>query len=291
MRQRLPEDVATDRPAAPAPRTVVHLAKREGWPGFGFAGLWRDRELLWFLAQRDLKVRYKQTFFGAAWAVGQPLLTMLVFTMIFGRIAELPSEGLPYSVFVLGGLVPWGLVASGVPAASVSLLSNVPLITKVRIHNLLVPAATVLGSVVDLAVAIVLLVVVAAIQGVTPGVELLALPLFVALDVAVVLGVGLLLASINVLFRDVRYVVPFGVQLWLFLTPVVYPTAEVDGALRWLYGLNPMVAVVEGFRWSVLGAGSELGSVLPSGVVGAVLLLLLGAYTFRRIEPRFADVV
>jgi len=284
------EQVASDSPA-PAPPTVVRLAKREGWPGFGFVGLWRDRELLWFLAQRDLKVRYKQTFFGAAWAIGQPLLTMLVFTLIFGRIAELPSEGLPYSVFVLSGLVPWGLVASGVPASSVSLLSNVPLITKVRIHNMLIPAATVLGSVVDFAIAIVLLLGVALIQGVRPGIQLLALPLFVLLDIAVVLGVGLLLASVNVLFRDIRYVVPFGVQLWLFLTPVVYPTDEVSGALRWLYGLNPMVGVVEGFRWSVLGTGSNLGEVLPASIGGAVVLLLAGAYMFRRIEPRFPDVV
>ena len=270
---------------------VVRLAKREGWPGFGFVGLWHDRELLWFLTQRDLKVRYKQTFFGAAWALGQPLITMLVFTLIFGRIADLPSEGLPYSVFVLAGLVPWGLVASGVPAASMSLLSNVPLITKVRIHNMLVPAATVLGSIVDLGIAMVLLVVVAGFHGIAPQPELLALPLFVALDIAVVLGVGLLLASVNVLFRDIRYLVPFGVQLWLFLTPVVYPAGEIEGGLRWLYALNPMVGVVEGFRWSVLGAGGELGHVLPFSVVGAVVLLLVGAYTFRRIEPRFPDVV
>ena len=286
----MPDHAASDDRVAHAP-SVVRLAKREGWPGFGFVGLWQDRELLWFLAQRDLKVRYKQTFFGAAWAIGQPLITMLVFTVIFGRIADMPSEGLPYSVFVLGGLVPWGLVASGVPATSVSLLSNVPLITKVRIHNLLVPAATVLGSIVDFAIAIVLLLVVAGISGIFPGPEILALPLFIALDVSIVLGVGLLLSSVNVMFRDIRYIVPFAVQLWLFLTPVVYPTSEVDGAIRWLYAINPMVGVVEGFRWSVLGEGEELASVLPASVIGAVAILLVGAYTFRRLEPKFADVV
>ena len=285
----MPDHVAIDR-AEPAP-AVVRLAKREGWPGFGFVGLWKDRELLWFLALRDLKVRYKQTFFGAAWAIGQPLITMVVFTVIFGRIADMPSEGLPYGVFVLAGLVPWGLVASGVPSASVSLLSNVPLITKVRIHNLLIPAATVLGSLVDFAIAIGLLLVVAALSGIFPGPEILALPLFVALDLCIVLGVGLLLSSINVMFRDIRYVVPFAVQLWLFLTPVVYPTNEVDSALRWLYAINPMVGVVEGFRWSVLGTGDELASVLPASVVGAVAILLFGAYTFRRLEPTFPDVV
>jgi lipopolysaccharide transport system permease protein len=285
---RRTQPVPEEGVAAPA---VVRLGRSEGWRGFGFVDLWHDRELLWFLAQRDLKVRYKQTFFGAAWALGQPLVTMLVFTLVFDRIADLPSDGLPYEVFVLGGLVPWGLVSSGVPAASVSLLSNVPLITKVRIHNLLLPASTVLGSLVDFGIAIALLLVVAALNGVFPGPQIVALPLFVALDVAIVLGIGLLLSSVNVLFRDVRYVVPFAVQTWLFLTPVVYPTNEVADSIRWLYALNPMVGVVEGFRWSVLGTGSELGSVLPISVVGAVVLLATGSIVFRRIEPRFADVV
>lgn len=272
-------------------QSVVRLERTDGWRGFGFRDLWRDRELLWFLAQRDLKVRYKQTFFGAAWAIAQPMITMFVFTVIFGRLADLPSQGLPYSVFVLGGLVPWGLVASAVPSTSVSLLSNVALITKVRIHNMLVPAATVLAALVDLAIAIALLVVYAAGHGVYPGPEILALPLFVALDAAVVFGVGLLLASVNVLYRDIRYAVPFGVQVWLFLTPVVYPVGEVDASIRWLYGLNPMVAVVEGFRWSVLGASTHLGDVIITGALGAIALLLGGAYVFRRIEPSFADVV
>ena len=283
------DDGAAERP--PASSQVVRLAPRPGFRGFGFGELWRERELLWFLAQRDLKVRYKQTLLGAAWAVGQPLVTMVVFTLIFGRLADLPSEGLPYEVFVLGGLVPWGLVATGVPATSMSLLSNVSLITKVRVPNMVLPAASVAGAVVDLAIAVVLLLVVAAGFDVYPGPELVALPVFVALAVAIVFGIGLLLAAVNVLFRDVRYVVPFAVQTWLFLTPVVYPTTEVDGAVRWLYALNPMVGVVEGFRWSALGAGSELGEVLPVSVAGAILLVLAGAYVFRRIEPRFADVV
>jgi lipopolysaccharide transport system permease protein len=285
------DDGASVRAPAPVSPPVVRLQKTEGWPGFGFADLWRDRELLWFLTQRDLKVRYKQTFFGAAWAIAQPLVTMLVFTVVFGRIADLPSEHLPYSVFVLGGLVPWGLVASGVPSTSVSLLSNVPLITKVRIHNMLVPAGTVLASLVDLAIAIALLVVFAGAHGIWPGPEIVALPLFVALDIAIVFGVGLLLSSINVLYRDIRYAVPFGVQVWLFLTPVVYPAGEVSSSLRWLFALNPMAGVIEGFRWSVLGTGDQLADVLPASIVGAAILLLGGAYVFRRIEPSFADVV
>jgi lipopolysaccharide transport system permease protein len=286
----VPDEVATERSTS-ASAEVVRFAPSSGFRGFGFVELARERELLWFLAQRDLKVRYKQTFFGAAWAIGQPVITMVVFTLIFGRLAGLPSEGLPYPVFVLAGLVPWGLVATGVPATSVSLLSNVPLITKVRIPNMVVPAASVVGSLVDFAIAIVLLLALAAGYGITPGPEVLTLPFFVVLAVAIVFGIGLLLSSINVLFRDVRYVVPFAVQTWLFLTPVVYPTGEVDGAVRWIYALNPMVGVVEGFRWAALGVRGELASVLPVSVVGAALLLVGGAYVFRRIEPRFPDVV
>ena len=285
----MPDDAPAE--VADVPPTVVRLEKTEGFRGFGFADLWHDRELLAFLAQRDLKVRYKQTFFGAAWALAQPLTMMLVFTFVFGRVAEIPSEGIPYEVFVLSGLVPWGVVSSGVPSSSTSLLSNVPLLTKVRIHTMLVPAATVAAGVVDFLIAIVLLLLFAAGFGHFPGPELLALPVFVVLDVMIVFGIGLLLSSVSVLFRDIRYAVPFLVQVWLFLTPVVYPLDQVSGSLRWLYGLNPMVGVVEGFRWSVLGHGEHLAQVLPVSLVGAVLLLLLGAHVFRRLEPSFADVV
>lgn len=270
---------------------VVRLAPGAGFRRFGLDDLWHERELLWFLTQRDLKIRYKQTVFGAAWAVGQPLVMMFVFTLVFDRIARVPSEGLPYQVFVLGGLVPWTLVATGVPTASASLLSNVALITKVRIANIVLPAATVLGTLVDVAISIVLLVIVAAGYGIYPSARILTLPAFIALGVAIVFGVGLVLASINVLFRDVRYVVPFAVQAWLFLTPVVYPTRQIDGSLRWLFALNPMVGVVEGVRWSTLGTGSELALVLPVSAIAACVLVVCGTYVFRRIEPRFADVV
>jgi len=277
--------------AAPAPPGVVRVARREGWRGFGFVELWLDRELLIFLAARDLKVRYKQTFFGAAWAVGQPLITMLVFTFVFGHLAKVGSEHLPYSVFALGGLVPWGLAASAVPTASLSLISNVPLITKVRIHNMLVPTATVVAGILDLAIAIVLLVVYAGAHGIWPGPEVVALPLFIALDVAIVVGVSLLLSAVTVIYRDIRYAVPFIVQIWLFLTPIAYPASRIKGGVRWLYALNPMVGVIEGFRWSMLGASQHLGSLLPVSVLGAVILSLGGAYVFRRLEPLFPDVV
>lgn len=283
--------VAVRSASTPPPIPVTRLEKATGWRGFGFADLWHSRELLFFLALRDVKVRYKQTFFGAAWAVAQPLITMVVFTLVFGRLAELPSEGVPYSVFVLAGVVPWSMVASGTPTTASSLLANSALITKVRIHSVVVPVAAVLGNLLDLGIAILLLLGYAALSGVLPGWELMALPVFVLLGIVIVTGVGLLLSSVSVLYRDVRYVVPFGVQVWLFLTPVVYPTREVDEGVQWLYSLNPMVGVVEGFRWSVIGTGNELGTALPASVVGAVLLLLAGAFVFRRLEPIFADAV
>lgn len=270
---------------------VVRVERSEGWRGFGLVELWRSRELLAFLSLRDVKVRYKQTFFGAAWAVGQPLATMVVFTLIFGRLAHLPSNGMPYSVFVLAGLVPWGLVTGNVPTAATSLISNVPLLTKVRIHNMLVPTATIIGGLVDLAVAIVLLVLFAGAHGIWPGPEILLLPFFIALEVCVVLGVSLFFAAVSVLYRDIRYVVPFAVQLWLFLTPVVYPSGSVHGAVRVAYLLNPMVFAIEGVRWAVLGTSEPLGSIAPAGIVGALAFLLAGAYVFRRLEPIFADVV
>jgi lipopolysaccharide transport system permease protein len=272
-------------------RDVVRFAPGASFRRFGLGDIWYHRELLWFLTQRDLKIRYKQTVFGAAWAVGQPLVMMFVFTLVFHRIARVPSEGVPYQVFVLAGLVPWSLVSSGIPQASTSFVSNVALITKVKIANVTLPAAAVLGTIVDLGIQLVLLLVVAAGYGIYPGPELLALPLFLVLGIAIVFGIGVLLAAINVMFRDVKYIVPFAIQAWLFLTPVVYPTREIHSSFRWLYALNPMVGVVEGVRWSVLGAGSDLATVLPISAVAACVLVALGMYVFRRIEPRFADVV
>lgn len=280
-----------DIPADDVAPSVTRVQKHVGWRGLGLRDLWVSRELLWFLALRDIKVRYKQTFFGAAWAIGQPLATMAVFTLIFGRLAKLPSEGAPYSVFVLAGLVPWGLVTGNLPGAAASLVSNVGLITKVRIHNMLVPAAVVMAGIADVLVASVLVVAVAAGHGIYPAPRLALLPVFIAIEVVVVLGVSLLLSSVTVLYRDIRYVVPFAVQLWLFLTPVVYPSSEVQGAVRWLFLMNPMVFAIEGFRWAVLGTHAPFGAVAPIGAAAAVVALVLGCYVFRRLEPTFADAV
>lgn len=271
-------------------QSVIRLEATTGFRGFALKDAWRARELLIFLTERDLRVRYKQTFFGAAWAVAQPVITMVLFTLIFGRLAGLPSEGVPYPVFVLAGTVPWGLVASGLTTASTSLVSNQSLIKKVYIHKMLVPASALLAHVVDVAVAVVVLVAVAAAYGIWPSPRLLVLPVVLLIGVAIVLGMALALSAVNVVFRDVRFVVPFFVQAWMFGTPVAYSLTAVDGAYRWWFALNPFVGVVEGARWAVLGTSNNLPLYLGSAAGGAVVLLVLGGYVFRRLEPSFADV-
>jgi lipopolysaccharide transport system permease protein len=269
----------------------MRIEPRSGWTGFVTREAWQSRELLVFLAERDLRVRYKQTFFGALWAIGQPLLTMVVFTLVFGRVAKLPSQGIPYAILALGGTVPWSLVAGGLANASNSLVQNEALITKVYIPKMLLPAATILATLVDTMVALTLLVIVAAFYGVWPSWHILALPLFIALGAAIVFGLGLLLSAVNVVYRDVRYVVPYLIQAWLFASPVGYAMSAVDSRLRPWFAINPMTGVIEGFRWSVLGTHAQLGLFVTASVIGAVVLLIVGGLLFRRLEPSFADVV
>lgn len=272
----------------PAP---IRIEARTGWPGFGLREAWEWRELLVFLVERDVRVRYKQTVFGATWAVAQPVITMVLFTVVFGRVAGLPSEGVPYPLFSLAGTVPWALVAGGLTAASASLVQNEALVKQVYVHKMLVPASSVLANVVDVLIAIVVLVCVAAGYGYWPSPRLLVLPALVALGVAVVLGVALVLCAVNVLYRDVRILLPYVIQVWLFATPVAYSVTAVDEENRWLFALNPLVGVVEGVRWAVLGTGNDLPLYLASSVGGAAVGLLFGGYVFRRLEPSFADVV
>lgn len=269
---------------------ILRLEPTRGWRGFALKEAWRSRELLVFLAERDLRVRYKQTFFGAAWAIAQPVISMLLFTLVFGRVAKLPSAGLPYALLALSGTVPWMLVASGVSSATTSLVGNPSLISKVYVHKMLLPAATVLATLADLAIAIVLLIVVAGFYDVWPTWHLLVLPFFILLGTCIVLGVGMLLAAVNIVYRDVRYVVPYLVQAWLFATPVAYAVTALDDDVQWWFALNPFTGIVEGFRWSVLGTGSHLPLFVSTSVVGAILMLVGGAYVFRRLEPIFADV-
>lgn len=270
---------------------IVVVRPTRGLRGVQLRELWDSWELLLFLAWRDVKVRYKQTVLGAAWAVLQPLLTMLVFTLFFGRLAGLPSDGLPYSLFAYTALVPWQFCALAVTQASNSLVANQNLITKVYFPRLLVPLAAVLASFVDFAVAMVLVAGMMAYHGIAPTAAVAALPLLTLLAAATALGVGLWLSALNVQYRDVRYAIPFVVQLWLFLSPVAYPTSLVPEPWRVVFGLNPMASVVDGFRWALLGAPPAPASMFLVSATVTVIVLGAGVLYFRQVERTFADIV
>ncbi|HEV2762911.1 MAG TPA: ABC transporter permease [Pyrinomonadaceae bacterium] len=278
---------ARAREAAPG---VLRIQPSEGWVSLQLGELWRYRELLYFLLWRDVKVRYKQTALGAAWAVIQPVGTMLVFTLFFGRLAKMPSDGLPYPVFAFAALVPWTMFAGGLGNAANSLVGQANLLKKVYFPRLAMPVATVLSGVVDFALAFLVLVALMLYHGVVPTANVVLLPLFVLLALTTSLGVGLWLSALNVEYRDVRYVVPFITQFWLFVTPIAYPSSLLPSEWRVLYGLNPMAGVVEGFRWALLGSPAPGPMVLVSA--GAALFILVsGAFYFRRMEKSFADLV
>lgn len=263
----------------------------------GVGDLWRHRELLAFFVWRDIRVRYKQTLLGAAWAILQPLLTMIIFTIFFGRLAGIRSDDLPYPLFSYAGLLPWTMFAQSVGLAASSLIQSTNLITKVYFPRPLIPMATVLSSLVDLGLASFLLAGLMAYYGVAPTWTVVAVPFVVLVALVFATGVGLWLSALNVEYRDVRYVVPFLVQLWLFVTPVIYPTSFVTtklvelGVPEWIYGLNPMVGVVQGFRWAVLGAGAPPLALLAVGSVTSAFVFVSGMLYFRRMERSFADVI
>lgn len=261
------------------------------WIPLQLSELWEYRELLYFLVWRDIKVRYKQTALGAAWAVIQPLFMMLVFSLFFGRLAKLPSDGIPYPVFTFCALIPWQLFANALTESSNSLIGNQNLITKVYFARLVIPIAAVLSGLVDFLIAFVILIGMMLFYGIVPGYAILALPGFILLTVLTALAVGLWLSALNVQYRDVRYTMNFLVQFWLFATPVAYPSSLVPENWRALYGLNPMAGVVEGFRWALLGKASPPSAMLFVSVVVVLVLLVGGLYYFRRMEQEFADVV
>lgn len=279
--------------SAPPPASATKLTivdPSSGWAALRLGELWAYRELLFFLVWRDVKVRYKQTALGVAWAVLQPLLTMFVFSLFFGRLARMASDGLPYPVFNLAGLVPWTFFAFGLNEAATSVVGSRQLITKVYFPRLAIPLATVLAALVDFAIAFLLLLGVMAWYGIVPGLEALVVIPLVLLAFVTALGVGLWLAALNVQYRDVRYVLPFLTQLWLFATPIVYPSSLVPAAWRPVYGLNPMVGVVDGFRWALLGSAPP-GPILAVSTCAALALALGGIFYFRRMERAFADIV
>jgi lipopolysaccharide transport system permease protein len=253
--------------------------------------VWRYRELLYFFAWRDVKVRYKQTVLGAAWAILQPFFTMVVFSIFFGRLANIPSDGIPYPVFSYTALLPWTYFANSLSACSDSLVGAQNLITRAYFPRLLLPLSSVVGGLVDLGIAFVVLVGMIVAYGIAMTWAVVLLPAFVLLALGTALGVGMLMAALNVKYRDVRYVLPFLTQLWLFATPVAYPISIVPEQWRWLYGLNPMVGVVEGFRWALTGTSSPSVVAIASSVVVVVVALLAGSIYFSRAERTFADVV
>lgn len=277
-------------PAAGAlPETLIRPTGR--WAALRLDQIWAYRELLAFFVWRDLKVRYKQTVLGAAWAILQPLLTMVVFSIVFGRLAKVPSDGLPYPIFAYTALLPWQLFARSVTESANSLVTHQQLITKVYFPRLLLPLSALLAGLVDFAVAFVVLLALMAFYGIAPTGTILLLPAFLLLAMAAGLGVGSWLSALNVRFRDVRYTIPFLIQLWLFATPIAYPSTLIPERWHLLYGLNPMVGVVEGFRWALLGSEGVVGSLWPASVASATVLLISGLLYFRRMEREFADVV
>ncbi len=247
------------------------------------------RELLFFLVWRDVKVRYKQTALGAAWAVLQPLTSMIIFTVIFGRLAKLPSDGVPYALFAYAGLLPWTYFAAGVAQSSVSLVGNANLVTKVYVPRILLPLSAIVVPLVDLAVAFVLLGVLMAGYGVAPGMEVLALPLFLLFAIVTVAALGLAFAAMNVRYRDVPYALPFLIQTLLYVSPVVYPVSFVPERWQWLYSLNPMAGVIDGFRWSLPGTAPPRMSTVGVSAVVAVCGAVASFVYFRRVERHFAD--
>ena len=285
------------QPPGGGPRVVIR--PHHGWVSIGLSELWRYRELIGFLAMRDLKVRYKQSILGIAWAVIQPLMTMVVFSLLFGLLLgrdSMPTaDGIPYAVSTYCALVPWQLFAAALIASGDSLVSNQHLITKVYFPRLAAPIAPILAALVDFALAFTVLLGMMLFFGIAPGWALLTLPLFVLLAVAAALSVSLWLSALNAIYRDVRHTLPFLAQTWMFATPVVYTTASLlEGRpdwLRWIYGLNPMAGVVEGFRWALLGGAHPPWSALATSVAVVAALLIGGAYYFRRMERSFADLV
>ena len=261
------------------------------WTAIEFRELWEYRELLYFLTWRDIKVRYKQTALGAAWAIIQPVFMMVVFSLFFGRLAKVPSDGIPYPVFAFCALLPWQLFAHALTESSNSLVGNQNLITKVYFPRLVVPISAVLGGLLDFLIAFVILLGLMLYYGIVPGWAIVTLPGFILLAVLTALGVGLWLSALNVQYRDVRYTINFLVQFWLFATPVAYPSSLIPEKWRVFYGLNPMAGVVEGFRWALLGKADPPGAMLWVSV-GVVLVILVGGlYYFRRMEQQFADIV
>ncbi len=271
--------------------STILIEPTQGWVSLKLHELWEYRELLYFLVWRDVKVRYKQTALGTTWAILQPFFSMVVFSIFFGKLAKMPSDGIPYPLFSFAALVPWSFFANGLSQASNSLVGSAHLITKVYFPRLSIPVSSVMSGIIDFVLSFIVLLGIMAYYGTFPTWNVIWLPFLVLLALVTALGVGMWFSALNVQFRDVRYVLPFFTQAWLFATPIVYPSSLLLEPWRTLYGLNPMVGVVEGFRWALLGARTTPGPMIVVSSLAAVIILIGGAFYFRKMEKTFADVV
>lgn len=272
-------------------QTPIIIKPSRGWVNLQLKEVWEYRELLYFLAWRDIKVRYKQTVLGAAWAILQPFLTMVIFSIFFGNLAGVPSDDIPYPIFSYAALVPWMFFAGGLTKSTQSLVSGANMVKKIYFPRLLMPMSAVFSGLVDFVLAFSVLLAMMLYFNIVPTLAIVWLPLLLLLGLATSLGVGMWLTAMNVQFRDIRYVMPFIVQAWMFATPIAYPSSLLDEPWRTLYALNPMVGVVEGFRWALLGVDTQPGPMILVSSVVAIGLLVSGAFYFRRMEKSFADVV
>jgi lipopolysaccharide transport system permease protein len=271
--------------------SCVRIEARHRWLALDLQEFWAYRELLYFFVWRDIKVRYKQTVIGVAWAVLQPVLTMIVFSLFFGKLAKIPSQGLPYPIFYYCALLPWTYFATAMQSATNIVVDQQGVITKIYFPRVVLPIAAVLSGLVDFAISFVVLLTIMAYYRVVPTAAIVWLPAFMLLAVLTALGVGLWLSALNALYRDVRYVLPFLVQFWMFASPVAYPSSLVPAKWHWLYGLNPMAGVIEGFRWALTGHGQPPGIMLAASSAAVLLLVLTGLLYFHAMEGEIADVV
>lgn len=291
MSELSPAPSAIEPPAHPAP-PVLSITPPGRWWAIPFDELWENRELIYFFVWREIKIRYKQTAIGAGWAVLQPFMTMLLFTVVFGRFAHIPSEGMPYPIFYYSALLPWMYFSNSLTNATGAIVQNQSMITKVYFPRLALPLSSVFSGLMDFGVSFLMFVVLMIYYHVRPGIPLLFFPFFLLLVVLAAAGMGLWLGAMNALYRDVRYVVPFLVQFWLFASPVAYPASLVPAKWRWLYGLNPMAGVIEGFRWSLSGRGGAPPTrLILCSVLIIVAVLVSGLFYFQKMEATIADVV
>jgi lipopolysaccharide transport system permease protein len=270
---------------------IIRIHARKKWLALDLGELWVYRELLYFFVWRDIKVRYKQTVIGAAWAILQPVLTMIVFSLFFGKLAKIPSQGLPYPIFYYSALLPWMYFATAMQGATNIVVDNQRVITKIYFPRVVLPIASVLSGLLDFSISFGVFLIMMAYYRIVPMASVIWLPAFLLLAVLTALGVGLWLSALNALYRDVRYVVPFLVQFWMFASPVAYPSSLVPERWRWLYGLNPMAGVIEGFRWALTGHGQPPGILLAASSAAVLLLVVSGLIYYHAVEGTMADVV